>query len=102
TTDSDYAGLADARTLTTAFISQLRGRSAFYTLIDGNMLTRVPFQTRFSYLTTDATAWIVAQGGAVPVSAMALQPGGLERLMAAGILVLTDEMVRSAGPAGEM
>ena len=100
TGDADLAGLADTRTIVTAFISSLRNRSLFYSLLDDG-LVKVPLRTRISSVTADATAFLVGQGAAVPVSRMEIAEADLEPVRAAGLIVMTDEMLRTAGPAGE-
>lgn len=100
TGDATLDGLVDANIIVTAFISTLRNRSVFYSLLDDGMV-KVPLRTRFSAITASATAFIVGEGAAVPVSKLGIKGQTVDPARAAALVVLTDEMVRSAGPAGE-
>lgn len=98
--DPALNGLADARIITTAFTTSLRNRSIFYRLMDG-LLIRVPLRTRLSFTTANASAFLVGEGAATPVARMSLEGTMLDPVKAAGIIIFTDEMLRSAGTAGE-
>lgn len=100
TGDPNTPGLVDARVITTTFQAGLRNRSLFYTLLEAGM-TRVPLNTRISFTTAKATAQVVGQGAAVPVTRIEVGGAGLRLRFAAGLIVVTDEMMRVSGSAGE-
>jgi HK97 family phage major capsid protein len=61
----------------------------------------VPLATRVIAETGAASAYWVGQGRAKPISKLALEGTTLTPLKVAGIVALTDELVRSADPAAE-
>ncbi|MBB5754339.1 phage major capsid protein, partial [Prosthecomicrobium pneumaticum] len=101
TTAPDQEALVNARTLTAAFIPQLRGRSAFYELAGSEALTLVPFEHMFGYTTTDASAFVAGEGAAIPVSRMSLGSEVLKPILAAGVVVLSKELLQAMGVRGE-
>lgn len=97
--NADYAELYDAGVATTAFVESLEGDSILATLLpDANV---VPLRTRAALLTVGASAWIVGEGAAVPVGRLALEGGGLEPVCAAGLVVLSTELINASGTAAE-
>ncbi|WP_421952114.1 phage major capsid protein [Pelagibacterium sp.] len=101
TGDTGLAGLADVRAITSTFVSSLRNRSAFYTLLDGNMMIRLPLRTRLSGTTANATAFAAGEGAAVPVSNFQVQGDLIRGQKANGLITMTMEMLKSAGTSGE-
>ena len=87
--------------LTNGFFEALRGRSAFFAMLQAGALSRVPLKTRFSVATTDATAWIVGAGRPVPLSSVNFAAGALEPAKAATLIVVSEELLRSAAPGAE-
>lgn len=100
TGDEDVAGLEDARFITTQFQPFLRNSSLFYRALESGMV-RVPLRQRVGWTTATATAFVSREGAAVPVSRMAVEATGIERLKANALVVLTREMLRAAGTSGE-
>jgi hypothetical protein len=68
TSDSDLAAIHNARNIATAFIPLLKNQSVFYRGIDANLMIQAPLRTRLSSLTLGATAFVVGEGAAVPIS----------------------------------
>lgn len=64
-------------------------------------LRRVPFNIQMPRTTAGTTVGWVGEGVAKPVSAMAFDTVTLRWAKAAGIVVLTDELVRFSSPAAE-
>jgi HK97 family phage major capsid protein len=88
--DSDIVG---------AFVDGLRSRSLLARLlVDG--ATRVPLRTRVAAVTANASTWITGEGNPIPVGMMSLAGPALEGRRAAGLLVVTSELLRSTSPAG--
>lgn len=98
--DEDAPGLVDARTISTAFIAQLRNRSIFYALQDAGMV-RVPFYTRVSFSTYGATAFVAGEGGAVPISGLGVDFVNLKPVTVCGLCLFAKEIIESTGSAGE-
>lgn len=65
-------------------------------------LTRVPFNVRMSGQNTGSTAYWVGQGKPIPVSKLGTTEVTLGEAKAAGLVVLTKELVRSSSPSAEM
>lgn len=68
--------------------------------IDG--LRRVPFNVRMSGVDSGSTANWVGQGKAIPVSKLNTMDVSLGMAKIAGLVVLTEELVRSSDPSAEM
>lgn len=100
TGDPDTAGFEDANYIATTFLPFLRNGSLFYRALDSGM-TRVPLEQRIGFTTATATAFVAAEGAAVAVSGMGLQGTTIKRLKANGLIVLTRDMLRTMGNAGE-
>ena len=100
-TDDDLTGLVDARYITTQFIPFLGRSSAFYYLFDAGGMNRVPLRTRVSWTTATATAFVVGEGAAVPVSRVGVDGLGVQRRRVSSLIILTDKMLRSMGVSGE-
>ena len=65
-------------------------------------LTRVPFNVRMSGQDSGSSAYWVGQGKPVPVSKLHTLEVTLGIAKAAGLVVLTEELVRSSAPSAEM
>lgn len=100
TGDTGATGFEDASFITTQFLPFLRNGSLFYRLLDAGM-TRVPLKTRIGFTTANATAWVVGEGAAVPVSGMAAEAAGVDRHKGSALIILTQDMIRSTGASGE-
>lgn len=99
--DADLNGLTDARHITTQFTPFLRQRSLFYALVEGGGMTRVGLRQRVGYTTLAASAFIAGEGAAVPLSRMEVPATGIPRSHANALIILTDDMIRNMGVAGE-
>lgn len=62
---------------------------------------KVPFEVRYPIATAGVPAAWVEEGGAIAVRAMAFSEGTMQRSKIGGIVVLTDEIVRSFAPDAE-
>lgn len=100
TGDEDAAGFEDARFISTQFQAFLRNASLFYRLLDEGMV-RVPLRSRVGWTTATATAFVRGEGAAIPVSRMGVEAEGIDREKACALVILTREMLRTAGTAGE-
>lgn len=87
--------------VTRSFIDQLKTSSIFYALAGGNLLRKVPMRTPIIAATANASAWIVGAGKPIPLSQIAVARRTIEPTFAASLLVITDEMLREAGPDGD-
>lgn len=100
TGDSDVEGLADARFISTQFQPFLRSSSLFYRALDDGIV-RVGLRERVGWTTATATGFVAGEGAAVPVSRMEVEASGVDRLKANALIVLTRDMLRTAGTSGE-
>jgi len=99
TTDATWAGpLAVAQPLVDEFLELLRPRTLIGR-IPG--LRQVPFNVSVSSQTTGGTFGWVGQGAAKPVTKMDYSTVTLGFAKAAGIVVLTEELVRLSSPSAE-
>ncbi len=100
TTSAGWASeLVYNQNLVSDFIELLRPQT-----ILGKMtgLTRVPFNVRMSGQDSGSTAYWVGQGKPVPVSKLHTLEVTLGIAKAAGMVVLTEELVRSSEPSAEL
>ena len=99
TTDPAWAGpLVVYQQMANEFIELLRPQT-----IIGNIpgLRRVPFNISMPSQTTGSTVGWVGEGAPKPVSALAFGTTTLRFTKAAGIVVLTEELVRFSNPSAE-
>jgi HK97 family phage major capsid protein len=101
TTDSDLGALGSYGISIGQWTDSLRTRSAFYRIMADAAFTRVPLRTRVGLVVSTATAGAVAEGHAIPVSKVKLDNLILEPMKAGGLIVVTDELLRSIGVAGQ-
>jgi hypothetical protein len=92
---------ADYRAIATGFVELLRSRSMFYNLLEGGNLARVPLRTRLGVVTQSATGDVLAEGVAAPVSKMALSGPALEPVKAVALIVVTDDIIKTAAPGAQ-
>jgi HK97 family phage major capsid protein len=99
TTDSTWASpLVQYQNLVSEFIEYLRP----LTIIGRLNLRNVPFKIKVPRQTAAATVGWVGEGQAKPVSKLAFDSVTLDIAKIAGIVVLTDELVRHSAPSAEM
>lgn len=99
TTDSVWAGpLVNYQIYTQAFAEYLRALT-----IIGRIpgLTRVPFKIRVPRQTTASTVNWVGEGAPKPLSSLAFDSITLDFAKIAGIVVVTEELVRASDPSAE-
>ena len=65
-------------------------------------LTRVPFNVRMGSQTSGSSSYWVGQGAPAPVSALGFSEVTLGIAKAAGLVVMTEELVRSSQPSAEV
>jgi HK97 family phage major capsid protein len=90
--------LADWRIASGAFFSSLRTQSVFFRLLDSGM-RRVPLRTRLGVVSLDASAYVVGEGAAVPISKLTLSQPSLEPTQAAIIIIVTSEVAEHLSAA---
>lgn len=101
--DTTTAGWASElvynQNLVAEFIELLRPQT-----ILGKMtaLTQVPFNVRMSGQDSGSSAYWVGQGAAIPVSKLDTLEVTLGIAKAAGLVILTEELVRSSAPSAEI
>lgn len=99
TTDSTWAQpLVEYQTMASEFIELLRPETIIGK-IDG--LRRVPFNVKMPGQTSGSTVGWVGEGKPKPVSKLAFNTTSLGFSKVAGIVVLTDELVRFSNPSAE-
>jgi HK97 family phage major capsid protein len=89
------APLSEYRQVTSAFLDSLRWSSAFFRMYGDGALIRLPFRVRVGTIATAAGGGIVEGGAAIAVQKMALDTVTLDRQKAAGIVVLSRELLGS-------
>jgi hypothetical protein len=100
TDDSNYGSiLGDRDVASTAFLTSLRSRSAFFRMLADGALQKTPLRTHLAIVSSNATAWITGEGKARPISRFSLTNPTLQPYMAAAIIVVTDDVARSLDPA---
>lgn len=100
TTSAGWASeLVYNQNLVNEFIEMLRPQT-----ILGKMsgLVQVPFNVRMSGQNSGSTAYWVGQGKPIPVSKLGTTDVTLGIAKAAGLIVLTEELVRSSDPSAEL
>lgn len=99
TTDPAWAGpLVQYQQMASEFIELLRPETIIGRIPN---LRRVPFNISMPAQTTGSTVGWVGEGAPKPVSALAFSTVTLRFAKAAGIVVLTDELVRFSNPSAE-
>lgn len=99
TTDPDWAApLVDYQNMVSEFAELLRP-ATIIGRIEG--LRRVPFNIKIPRQLTGSTVNWVGQGKAKPVGALSFDQVTLGMTKAAGIVVITDELLRASNPAAE-
>ena len=99
TTDPAWAGnLVDYQNMAGEFIELLRPQTIIGRIPN---LRRVPFNIRMPGQTAGSTVGWVGEGKPKPVSALAFDTTTLRFTKCAGIVVLTDELVRFSNPSAE-
>jgi HK97 family phage major capsid protein len=99
TTDPVWAApLVDYQNMTAEFIELLRPATIIGRI---NGLRRVPFNVSMPAQTAASSAQWVGEGKAKPVSALGFETMRLGFAKVAGIVVLTDELVRFSNPSAE-
>lgn len=99
TTDSAWAApLVQYQVMANEFIELLRPETIIGKI---NGLRRVPFNVKMPSQTSGSTVGWVGEGKPKPVSKLAFDTTTLGFAKAAGIVVLTDELVRFSNPSAE-
>ena len=99
TTDPAWAApLVEYQTMASEFIELLRP-ATIIGKIDG--FRRVPFNIKMPATTSGSSVGWVGQGNPKPVSKMGFDTVTLDQYKVAGIIVLTDELVRFSNPSAE-
>ena len=104
TTDPAWAGaLATVQNVTSEFIALLRPATLLGRIPTGgaNGLRKIPFNASVPIQTAGGSYGWVGQGMAKPVTSLAFGSAKLEMSKAAGIVVLTEELVKVSSPAAE-
>ena len=97
--DPAWAGaLVPYDQISTAFLDSLRYSGAFDRMLPDMM--QIPLHSRTTIVSSGATGATVGEMQVKPISKLTLTGGQLEALKAAAIVVLTDEVLRLAGPEG--
>ena len=101
TSDVNWAGaLAPYRLVQASFIETLRTQSVFYRLLSGGML-RVPLRTQLTLLSSTAgsqpVGHIVSERSWKPVSSVKFANAAVDALKAAGLVVVSQDVLRFAG-----
>jgi hypothetical protein len=86
--------LAAVSLLMSSFQDQLRFSSAFMRMWADGAVTRLPFEVVVGAISGSADGTILQPGAAIPVSKMNITSATLERQKAAGLLVLSEELLK--------
>lgn len=104
TTDADWAAkLVDYQNMASEFIELLRPMTILGKFGQGGVpnLRRVPFNIRMASQSGGGTYAWVGEGAAKPVGELAIGEVTLKWAKAAGIIVVTDELMRMSNPSVE-
>jgi HK97 family phage major capsid protein len=93
--------LVGYKQLVNGFFESLRGRSAFFAMLQSGALSRTPLKVRFNIATTAVGGAVVAPGRAGPLSSMNFATDTLEPAKAVASVVVTEELLTSAAPSAE-
>ena len=96
TTDSDLGAYG-----LSIIADSLRTRSVFYRLLADSAFIRAPVRTRVGMATSTATAAVVPEGEAIPVSRVTLGNVLLEPVKASALIVVTDTLLRDVSAGGQ-
>lgn len=83
------------------FSQTMSTASVFFRLLSDSVLVRLPLRTRVGVAAGAASAAVTAEGQAVPVCRVTIDNVTLDTVRAAGLLVVTKELVLDTGPAGQ-
>lgn len=93
--------LQEYKKLAEGFISSLRGRSVFFTLLGDNAFYRAPLRTALVFATSSAAGSITEAGKPKPLARFDLAAANLQPVKAIATIVTTEELLRDGGSAGE-
>lgn len=98
--DPAWAGSLDGYSnMVTAFVGSLASSSILGRLLADDAVTRLPLGTSAAAVVANATAFAIGAGSPIAVSSLSLASKSLQPRTAAGMVVLTSELIRSASPA---
>jgi hypothetical protein len=95
-----YSQLTDFKIAIAGFVNSLANVDVFDSMLAGGMI-RVPLSSTVGAIGTAASAYSVGEGSPKQISRLSLTNGQLEPLKAHCIVVLTNELLRFAGPEAE-
>ncbi|CAN7399349.1 phage major capsid protein [Bosea sp. LjRoot237] len=99
TSDPAFAAALVDSGIVGAFVEALRSKSIFARMLIDGGLVRMPLRTSAAVVAADASGYVVGERMPVPVSALALSGPHLAQHKAAGLIVISSELVRSISPA---
>jgi len=101
-TPGAWAGnLVDYRSVQAGFIESLRSLSVFDRLLGDNALRRVPLKTRITSVSSAVTGAHYGEQQLYRIGRMSLDGEQIEPVKTTAVIVLTDEVFRSTGTAGQ-
>ena len=101
-TPGAWAGnLVDYRSVQAGFIESLRSLSVFDRLLGDNALRRVPLKTRITSVSSAVTGAQYGEQQLYRIGRMSLDGEQIEPVKTTAVIVLTDEVFRSTGTAGQ-
>jgi hypothetical protein len=101
TSDADVAALAFALSILTEFAPLLRNSSLFFRLWVDELLVRLPWKARISFLTGALVGGVPGQGGVTRVTRIASDQTRFDPTLVAGIVVFTKELLTWLSEAGD-
>jgi Phage capsid family len=93
--------LTSYRQLAEGFFTSLRSRSVFFRLLGDGAFARAPMRTTLTFAVSNASGYIVGAGKPKPLSRLDLSAANLEPIRAVAQIVVSEELLRDAGPASE-
>jgi HK97 family phage major capsid protein len=97
---TSYSQLADFKLAIAGFANSLAHVGVFDSMLAGGMI-RVPLSTTVGAISVGASAYSIGEASAKQVSRLSLTNGQLEVLKSHCLLVLTNDLLRFAGPEAE-
>jgi hypothetical protein len=98
---ANASSLIDLRVISSGFVASLASLGAFDRMLADGAFRRVPLATPGVRLSASIAGYGVAEGSAVPISALNIAADTVERLKAVTIVVVSDQLAEAMTPAAQ-
>ena len=102
TTDPDFGSVLvdQVQAISKTFLATLRNRSIYFRGLDSGFLL-APLRVRLGVTTAVATAWLVGEGKAVPISRLTMKNDILSPHKVCALTIVSDEVAASQSPGAQ-